>query len=197
MSWEWRAFVPRSDAPSPFAGLDGLLAADLDDSTEARHDVYVLADGLGVERGLKLRGGDTLELKLLGGRDGHVERWDKRFVEPLEAPSHRTRELARLLAPGAPVPVRPLRSQDDVLRLVRDLRLGEPRAIVVRKEIRAAIVDPGVRVEQTLLRVGARALETVAVEGADPGAVRAMVARLGVPAGATVASVPALLARGP
>lgn len=184
--WEWRAFAPR------LAHLDHVLA---DAASEERADVYVLAEGLGPDRGLKLRGGDTLELKVLAAREGQAERWEKPFVAPLGLLSHQTRELSRLLAPGGPVPVRPLRGLDDVLRLVRDLRLGEARTVPVEKRVRAALVD-GLRVERSQVRLAEVTLETVAVEGAEPRAVLGFVERLGVPLTATVSSFPALLAQG-
>ncbi len=184
--WEWRAFASTFDLP------DDLLGPDVDE--ERRVDSYVVAPGLGVDRGLKLRGGSTLELKVREAAQGALELWRKPVADELEVPPWRTRELARLLAPGAPVPVRPLRALDDLLRLVRDLHLGEPRVVVVAKAIVSHTLDAGVRVERAALSVEGRALETVAVEGADPDAVRAAVSRLVLPGDARVASYPAWLA---
>lgn len=182
--WEWRAFAARFDAgdlPDPADALD------------ARVDVYLLAPGLGLERGLKLRGAATLELKLRRDAHGGLERWEKVFVEDLEVPPWRTRELSRLLAPGAPVPVRPLRAKDDVLRLVRDLRLGAPREALVSKAVATRALAHGVRIERARLRAAGRELETVAVQGDDPAAVQEVVARLPLPPDARVASYPAWL----
>lgn len=47
--------------------------------------------------------------------------WRALFEERLEVPSWRTRELARLLDPSGPVPVRPLRDLDGVRRLLAQL----------------------------------------------------------------------------
>lgn len=184
--WEWRAFGSRFDL------LDDLLGRDADE--ERRVDTYVVAPGLGAERGLKLRGGATVELKVREAAQGVLELWRKPVADDLEVPPWRTRELARLLAPGAPVPVRPLRGLDDVLRLVRDLHLGGPCVVVVAKTIVSRTLDEGVRVEHATLSVEGRALETVAVEGADPDAVRTVVSRLTLPGDARVASYPAWLA---
>jgi hypothetical protein len=184
--WEWRAFG------SGFPAVEALVA---EASVERRHDTYLLTPALGVERGLKLRGGRLVELKVATKGDGALELWSKPFVADLEVPPWRTRELARLLAPGAPVPVRPLRVLDDLVRLLRDLRLGEARVVIVGKCVRSVVLDPGVRVEHTALDVprGATSCyETIAVEGADPAEVREMVARLG--GGGEVASYPAWLA---
>jgi hypothetical protein len=195
--WEWRVFAARLE-PGELDELDEHLAGA--GPAEVRTDVYVTAPGLGPGRGLKLRDGRTLELKVLASgpctasRAPGLDLWSKVFLEGLEVPSWRTRELSRLLAPGAPVPVHPLRAREDVLRLVRDQRLGEPRARVVDKEVVAAVVEPGVRVERARLRVDGRPLVTVALEGADPDAVRALAARLALPADARLASYPALLA---
>lgn len=188
--WEWRAFG------SHFEVAD-LLGPDAQE--ERRADTYVVAPGLGAQRGLKLRGGATLELKVQRQARRGVELWEKPVAHALEVPPWETRELARLLAPDAPVPVRPLRALDDLLRLVRDLRLGEPRAVLVHKTITSDVLEQGLRVERTGLRVSglgpdARELETVAVEGADPDAVLELRARLVLPPGATVVSYPAWLA---
>lgn len=185
--WEWRAFG------SGFAAVEALVG---EESEEQRYDTYLLSPELGVERALKLRGGRTLELKVLKSSDGALQLWGKPFMDDLEVPPWRTRELARVLAPGAPVPVRPLRGQDDVLRLLRDLRLGDARVVVVGKRVRFAVIDPGVRLEHTALDVprGTNYYETVAVEGADPAEVREVVARLGLDRAGEVASYPAWLA---
>ncbi|MBX3471490.1 MAG: hypothetical protein KF878_31945 [Planctomycetes bacterium] len=182
--WEWRAFA------ASFPPLDALARA----APERRVDLYVLAPGLGPGLGLKLRDEATLELKLRAEARGEVERWTKPLIHGLPLPPWRTRELARLLAPDAPVPVRPLRGLDDVLRLVRDLRRGEPRPRAVQKEVAAAFVDPGVRLERATLTLDDRRVETLAVEGDDPAAVLAVAARLPRPADARVAAYPAWLA---
>lgn len=183
--WEWRAFG------SGFPAVEALVR---EAGEEQRYDTYLLSPALGVQRGLKLRGGKLVELKVATRGDGALELWDKPFVADLEVPPWRTRELARLLAPGAPVPVRPLRVLDDLVRFLRDLRLGEARVVTVGKRVRSVVLDPGVRVEHTALDVprGTSYYETIAVEGADPAEVREMVARLG--GGGEVASYPAWLA---
>jgi hypothetical protein len=184
--WEWRAFG------SGFRAVEALVA---EERVEQRYDTYLLSPELGVERALKLRGGRTLELKVQETSDGALELWGKPFMVDLEVPPWRTRELARALAPGAPVPVRALRGQDDVVRLLRDVRLGDARVVVVGKRIRFAVIDPGVRVEHAALDVprGTSYFETVAVEGADPAEVREVVTRLGLDRHGEVASYPAWL----
>lgn len=179
--WEWRAFGTRFDASA-------LLGPDA--SHERRTDTYVVAPELGGGRGLELRGGATLELKVLREARRGVELWEKPVAHELELPPWRTRELARLLAPDAPVPVRPLRSLDDVTRLVRDLRLGDPRLVPVHKVVSSLVLDEGVRLERTTLRVAGRDLETIALEGADPEAVLELTTRLVLPGDAQVASYP-------
>lgn len=47
--------------------------------------------------------------------------WRALFEEPLPVPAWRTRELARLLDPAGPVPVRPLRELEGVRRLLAQL----------------------------------------------------------------------------
>lgn len=49
------------------------------------------------------------------------EAWAVLFEAAFEVPSWRTRELARLLVPGGPVPVRPLRDGEGVRRLLEQL----------------------------------------------------------------------------
>lgn len=181
--WRWRAFGSRF-------GVSALLGSSRPAGEERRADTYLVAPGLGAGRGLALRRGVTLELEVHRESRGAVERWEEPFAHDLEVPPWRTRELARLLAPDAPVPVRPLRSLDDVARLVRDLRLGDPRTVPVTKATTSLVLDEGVRLERTALRVDGRDLETIVLEGADPDAVLALTTRLVLPGDARVASYP-------
>lgn len=183
-AWEWRAFAPRFELPP---GLDEPVV-------ERRADEYLLAPGLSVTRGLKLRGGRRLELKLLEGSEGELERWSKVVSEPLPLEPWQGRVLARLLAPGAPVPVRPLPDRAAVLGFVRALRVGEPRVVVVSKTISGWLLDGGVRLERTALELEGERLETLSLDGPSPDALLAARATLALPPGARRTSYPAWLA---
>lgn len=183
-SWEWRAFAPRFELP-----------ADLDEpAVERRTDEYLLAPGLPATRGLKLRGGTRLELKLLERPEGELERWSKVFSDPLPLEPWQGRVLARLLAPGAPVPVRPLPDRAAVLGFVRALRVGEPRVVAVSKTISGWLLDDGVRLERTALEVAGATLETLSLDGPSPASLLATRARLELPPDAQRRSYPAWLA---
>lgn len=183
-SWEWRAFAPRFELPR---GLD-------EPAVERRTDEYLLAPGLPATRGLKLRGGTRLELKLLERPEGELERWSKVFSDPLPLEPWQGRVLARLLAPGAPVPVRPLPDRAAVLGFVRALRVGEPRVVVVSKTISGWLLDDGVRLERTALQLAGATLETLSLDGPSPAALLAARARLELPPDAQRRSYPAWLA---
>jgi hypothetical protein len=183
-SWEWRAFAARFELPP-----------DLDDPVvERRTDEYLVAPGLPAARGLKLRGGRRLELKLLEGSDGELERWSKVFSDPLPLEPWQGRVLARLLAPGAPGPVRPPPDRTAVLGFVRALRVGEPGVVVVAKTISGWLLEGGVRLERTLLELDGERLETLSLDGPSPAALRAARADLALPADAQLLSYPAWLA---
>jgi hypothetical protein len=180
--WEWRAFASRFDA------LDAPVV-------EEREDLYVLAPRLDVTRGLKVRGGDTVELKLVDRTDGELELWKKTFVSGLEMPPWRTRELARAIrAEGALVPVRPVRTIAELEKLLQDVGLGAARTIAIHKRTRELVLD-AVRLERTELRVGGAELVTFAVEGVDPEVVRSFASRVRRVDDAFVGSYPAWLAR--
>ena len=183
-SWEWRAFAPRFALPR---GLD-------EPAVERRTDEYLLAPGLPATRGLKLRGGRRLELKLLERPEGELERWSKVFSDPLPLEPWQGRVLARLLAPGAPVPVRPLPDRAAILGFVRALRVGEPRVVAVSKTISGWLLDDGVRLERTALELAGAALETLSLDGPSPAALLAARARLELPPDARLGSFPGWLA---
>ncbi len=186
-SWEWRAFAARFELPP---GLD-------DPVVERRADEYLVAPGLPAARGLKLRGGRRLELKLLEGSEGpggELQRWSKVFSDQLPLEPWQGRVLARLLAPGAPVPVRPLPDREAVLGFVRALRVGEPRVVVVSKTISGWLLEDGVRLERTLLELEGDALETLSLDGPSPAALLAARAGLALPPDARLLSYPAWVA---
>lgn len=189
MGWEWRAFA---------AGFPGVPHPD-GGETVVRTDLYLLAERLDPGASLKLRGATRLEYKARLGRQGEVEEWSKELCEELVVPPWVTRELARWLVPGGRVPVRPLRSEPDLLRFLADLGLGAPRSVAVAKRLRKGVRPelPGVRLELAEVELPGFRGQSLALEAEDPATIeeaRAALAAAGaLPADLVVGAYPSFL----
>jgi hypothetical protein len=166
--WEWRAF----DDPGRLA-LPPRLSSGGPSSDETRADLYIIIDGR-PDVGLKIRNvvaAPKLELKLRYERhpDG-AELWAKVLERRLPVTADWTAVLLELLALD-PRRASPIASAQDLLAL------APGRAVLAEKTIRKVPAPPALELERALVTVGARALESVALEAPTLDLLRAELAR--------------------
>jgi hypothetical protein len=174
--WEWRAF----DDPGRLALPSALAARNGPSSEESRADLYIIIDGR-PDVGLKIRNvaaAPKLELKLRYERepDG-AELWAKLLEQRLPVDEAWTSVLLDRLGLDR-ARATPIASGDDLLRLA-----GAARAVLVEKTIRKVPAPPALELEHARLGIGARALESVALEAPTLALLRAELARHGLGGG--------------
>ncbi len=167
--WEFRVFG--DDLGPQREALDRLGDAGDED---ARADVYFLVPGR-TDASLKLRE-DTLDLKLLREERDGLEQWEPAGEAAFPVESETLRELlgpagVRLDLPAGPVALDALL---EVVRAARGVRL-----VPVAKRRRHYALRQ-VSAEFTRLLMDGLAVESIAVEGADPGRTAGAIAALGL-----------------
>jgi exopolyphosphatase/guanosine-5'-triphosphate,3'-diphosphate pyrophosphatase len=164
--WEWRAFGP--DFPTAAA-----VFADLETSAHDSDERYflVLAGST-----VKVRDG-LMDIKALREVDATgLERWEPILKVPFPLSAEAVAEVVAALRLQPAVPLPPAATADEMADL---LAAHGVRSVAVHKHRVRATID-GCATELTDVTANGRTTRTIAAESTDPGAVRAVAARIGL-----------------